>query len=227
MNNGQACIAQTRDPGAARPLRRGGRRRGRRAWPPWQVGDPMDPATEVGPVVAERQRSADRGVSRQRARGGRDGGPRRRPPGGARRQGLVRRADGVLRRRQQDEDRPGGDLRPGARRDPLRRRRPGRRDRQRLELRAVRLGVDGRQRPRARRGPPGAHRDLHAQRTGARSTSPRRSAASRSRASAASSAPRASRPSWRRSRSPCRPATPRGPEPDARQAARSRGGGTD
>src|SRR6202046_2955149 len=43
-------------------------------------------------------------------------------PGGQRlRQGLVRGAHGVLRRRQQNEDRPGGDLRSGARRHPLRR----------------------------------------------------------------------------------------------------------
>jgi betaine-aldehyde dehydrogenase len=56
MNNGQACIAQTR---ILAP-------RGRYAEvvdavvsgvAAMQVGDPMDPATEVGPVVAERQRA--------------------------------------------------------------------------------------------------------------------------------------------------------------------------
>jgi betaine-aldehyde dehydrogenase len=56
MNNGQACIAQTR---ILAP-------RGRydevvdavvAGVAAMQVGDPMDPATEVGPVVAERQRA--------------------------------------------------------------------------------------------------------------------------------------------------------------------------
>ena len=56
MNNGQACIAQTR---ILAPRSRYAEVvdavvSGVRAM---KVGDPMDPATEVGPVVAERQRS--------------------------------------------------------------------------------------------------------------------------------------------------------------------------
>jgi aldehyde dehydrogenase (NAD+) len=56
MNNGQACIAQTR---ILAPRSRYAEVvdavvSGVAAMP---VGDPMDPATEVGPVVAERQRS--------------------------------------------------------------------------------------------------------------------------------------------------------------------------
>ncbi len=56
MNNGQACIAQTRilAPRARYDEVVDALVAGVAAL---QVGDPMDPATEVGPVVAERQRS--------------------------------------------------------------------------------------------------------------------------------------------------------------------------
>ena len=56
MNNGQACIAQTRilAPRARYAEVVDAVVSGVSAM---QVGDPMDPATEVGPVVAERQRS--------------------------------------------------------------------------------------------------------------------------------------------------------------------------
>ncbi len=56
MNNGQACIAQTRilAPRARYAEVVDAVVSGVAAL---QVGDPMDPATEVGPVVAERQRS--------------------------------------------------------------------------------------------------------------------------------------------------------------------------
>jgi betaine-aldehyde dehydrogenase len=56
MNNGQACIAQTRilAPRARYTEVVDAVVSGVSAL---QVGDPMDPATEVGPVVAERQRS--------------------------------------------------------------------------------------------------------------------------------------------------------------------------
>ena len=143
MNNGQACIAQTRILAPRRALRRG-RRRGRLRRGRHEGGRPHGPGDRGRPGGGRAAAEPDRGVSRQRARGGRDGRARRRPPVGLRlRQGLVRRADGVLRRRQQDEDRPGGDLRPGPGRHPLRRRRQRGRDRQRLQLRAVRVGVDG------------------------------------------------------------------------------------
>ena len=63
---------------------------------------------------ARRRTPADpgRGLHRQGPGGGRQDRHRRRPPGRAR-QGLVRRADRVRRRRQQDDHRPGGDLRSG------------------------------------------------------------------------------------------------------------------
>ena len=54
-----------------------------------------------------------RGLHRQGRRRGRDARDRRRPPGGPRPR-LLRRADGVRQRRQPLDDRPRGDLRPGA-----------------------------------------------------------------------------------------------------------------
>ena len=121
MNNGQACIAQTRILAPRVALRRGGRRRrlGRRRH---EGGRPDGPGHRGRPGGGRAAAEPDRGVSRQRARGGRHGRARRRPPVRVRlRQGLVRGAHGVLRRRQQNEDRPGGDLRPGPRGHPLRR----------------------------------------------------------------------------------------------------------
>ncbi len=62
MNNGQACIAQTRilAPRARYAEVIDAVVSGVAAM---AVGDPMDPATEVGPVVAERQRAGSRGIS--------------------------------------------------------------------------------------------------------------------------------------------------------------------
>ena len=89
--------------------------------------------------------SADqREAARPRARLHREGRRRGRAPGarrwaaGASRQGLVRRADAVRRRREHDDDRAGGDLRPGARRDPVRGRRRRRPHRERQPVRPCR-----------------------------------------------------------------------------------------
>ena len=54
MNNGQACVAQTRILASREPLRRG-RRRGGRAGRGHAGRRPVRPATEIGPLVAERQ----------------------------------------------------------------------------------------------------------------------------------------------------------------------------
>ena len=124
-----------------------------------KVGDALDPATEVGPLVAERRRDrVENYIKIGQDEGAKValGGGRPRP-----RSRLVRGADGLRRRRQLDAHRPRGDLRTGAVGDPLRQRRRCRLHRQRLRLRPVRRRVHRRQRPRARRGPPGAHRYLH------------------------------------------------------------------
>ena len=135
-NNGQVCVNQTRI------LAPQGRydevveafTEGYRAL---AVGDPMDPGTDVGPLIHGASASASRATSRIGPRGGRAPDVRRRPPRRIRPR-LLRRADDLRRRRQRDEDRPGGDLRPRADDHPLRRRRRGRPDRQRL-----RLGLSG------------------------------------------------------------------------------------
>ena len=169
------------------------------------VGDPADPATEIGPMVAQRQQErVEKYIALGQEEGARAGGRRqrhaRRP-----RPRLVRAADGLRRRRQLDADRPGGDLRAGALGDPVRRRRRRRPDRQRLRLRPRRHRVDRRPGGRPRRRPPRPHRHLRREHLhdGLRGA---RSAATRPRASVASSGPRGwrSTPSSRRSTRPHR-----------------------
>ena len=197
MNNGQACIAQTR---ILAPRARYaevvdavvvGRRR-------HEGGRPHGPGHRGRPRGGRAAAQPDRGVSRQRARGGRDGRTGRWSalgPDFAKgwyvEPTVFSDVDNKMRIAQEEI------FGPVLRRDPLRRRRQRGRDRQRLQLRAVRLGVDGRQRPRARRGAAGAHRHLHAERVRCPSTSRRPSAATRSRASGVSSVPRAWRASSR------------------------------
>ena len=187
MNNGQACVAQTRILVSERrhdevvdalaDMMSG-----------LQVGDPADEATDIGPLVAQRQQRRVQDYIRSGAARRRPHRPRRRgQPGRAR---LVCAANAVRRRHQRHAHRPGGDLRSGLDRAALPRR--GRRDpdRQRERLRAGRFGVDRRHRTRPRdRG-----RVCAPARTASTctcSTSAPRSAASSSRASAASSARRA------------------------------------
>ncbi len=119
MNSGQACVAQTRvlvarsrydeviDALASMV-------------DDIPVGDPSDPATEVGPLVARRQQDRVRGyIDAGQGEGARlvVGGAEL--PAGVDR-GLVRAADPLRRGRQPHADRPGGDLRAGAVRHPLR-----------------------------------------------------------------------------------------------------------
>ena len=115
------------------------------------------------------------------------------------RQGLVRRADAVRRRRQLDDDRAAGDLRPGARRHPVRGRRRRGADRQRQPVRPVRHGHLRRRGACARRSP-GGSAPARWPSTAASGTAPtRRSAATRPVASAARTATRASSSTSRRS----------------------------
>ena len=100
--------------------------------------------------------AGERGAARPRGRlsqdrPGRGEGRRGRRHAQAVRQGVVRRADHLLRRGQLRQDRAGGDLRPGDERHPVQGR--GRRDpdRQRHAVRAGGRGVD----PRHLQGVPG------------------------------------------------------------------------
>ena len=173
------------------PLRRGGRPRRRRASTGVTYGDPTDPSNLQGPLVSAPPARAGARLHRAgKAEGARLVVRRRRPAHLP--TGLVRRADAVRRRRQLDDDRPGGDLRAGPRRDPLRGRRRRRAHRQRQPLRPVGHGHLRRPRPGQGRRPPHPHRDPRPS-TAASGTAPTpRSAATSSRASAGSAASRAS-----------------------------------
>ena len=144
MNNGQVCGAQSRILVSKSRYNEVVDALGA-AVGALQVGDPLDEATQIGPLVAERQRTRVEGyLEAGKSAGARvvTGGGR--PAGAAAR--LVRRAHGVRRRRQLDEDRAGRDLRPGALGDPVRQRGPSGEDRQRLGLRALRQRLDRRRR---------------------------------------------------------------------------------
>ena len=115
MNNGQACVAQTRILACRAATTRSSTRSPRRS-AAMPVGDPIDPATEIGPLVAERQQERVEKYIAARPGGGRPRRRRRqRPPDGLD-QGWYVQPDRLRRRRQRDAHRPGGDLRPGARR---------------------------------------------------------------------------------------------------------------
>ena len=123
----------------------------RRRWPRrYVLGDPLDPATTLGPMVRARRPPI-------RARPGRRGGRRtgaralvdraRFPADAAAR---LPRAAGAGRRRPPHAGHDRGDVRPGRRHHGGRRRRRGGRAHERQRLRADRVGLDGRRRRRRR-----------------------------------------------------------------------------
>ena len=125
-----------------------------------RIGDPADPATQLGPVISERARTRILGTwsrASPPAPALVTGGTRGRGPG---LEGGFFVEPTVLADVTNDmARRPGGDLRPRGRGHPVRRRGRGRRDRQRLAVRA-RLGdLDPRRRarPPRRRPPRGRH----------------------------------------------------------------------
>ena len=106
------------------------------------VGDPADPATEVGPVVNEKQlEEILAGIERGQGRG-RHGDRRRRAD---RRRGVPARADALRGRRRRRVPLVRGGVRAGQLALPLRRPRRGARPRERGRVRP--LGVDLHQRP--------------------------------------------------------------------------------
>ena len=113
-----------------------------------RVGDPLDEATQMGPLISAAQRETvgsyvadDAAVA---ARGSVPDGP-----------GLLVPADGPLPRRPGRPRGARGDLRPGRVRDPVPRRGRGGPAGQRHDLRALRLDLDARRRPRAAGRPGG------------------------------------------------------------------------
>ena len=141
MNNGQACVAQTRILASksrydevvdAVTAMVGG----------LAVGDPADATTEIGPLVAKRQQErVEKYIALGQEEGAKVDGRRQRPPDGHRPR-LVRAAHRVRQRHQRHAHRAGGDLRPGARGHPLRRREGRGAHRQRQRVRPRRIGVD-------------------------------------------------------------------------------------
>ena len=117
-------------------------------------GDPLDLATMIGAAGLDRAAREDRGLRRDRPRGGRGGPDRRpaqRPRGRARRRLLLRahRPEGP----QRHAGLPGGDLRARAGRDDVPRRGRGAGDRQRHDVRAGRRRVEPRRQPGVPDGP--------------------------------------------------------------------------
>ena len=129
-------------PRVARPLRRRRRRGGHRGRGD-EGGRPARPRDRGRPAGRVASPRPGRGLHRQGPRRRCPRRHRRRPPGRPR-QGLVRRADDLRRRRQHDDHRPGGDLRSRPVGHPLRRRRRRGPHRQRLRLRPLGFGVDRR-----------------------------------------------------------------------------------
>jgi hypothetical protein len=205
MNNGQACIAQTR---ILAPRSRYDEVvdavvAGVAAM---QVGDPMDPATEVGPVVAERQRARIEGYldsGREEgatvAIGG--GRPAAQTKGWYVEPTVFTGVDNKMRIAQEEIFGPGSWSSPTT-----------------VTTRRSRSPTTRTTGSAARSGPATTTaawawparcaRGPTCSMPRCRSTSAPPSAGTRSPAWAASSVPRASRASWRRSRSPCPPATP-------------------
>ena len=112
------------------------------------VGDPLDWETEIGPMVSARPGRPRQGAGRRRDRraapSGSTGGPQR----GQGYDGPLHRPDRPDRGHPRDADHARGDLRPGAADHRGRQRGRGDQARQRLQVRARRLGLD--QGPRAR-----------------------------------------------------------------------------
>ena len=121
------------------------------------VGDGLQAGTEMGPSNSEAQLETVMSYVKI----GRDEGATlatggHRLENGRVREGLLPRADRVRRRRSEDADRAGRDLRPGGVGDPVRVARRGDRDRQRRRLRAVGVDLHAGHQPRV-----SAMRDLY------------------------------------------------------------------
>ena len=79
-----------------------------------KVGDPLDKATRMGPVVSKAQMETVLSYIEDGKREGAQRGGGRPSRAGRQRQGLLRGAHDLRRGHERDEDRPRGDLRPGA-----------------------------------------------------------------------------------------------------------------
>ena len=126
-----------------------------------RIGDPMDPATQVGSLISEEHMQMVLGyIARGRAEGARVlvGGNRRTE--GATREGILRRADGIRRLPRRHEHRARGDLRAGHVGAGIHGRRRGRRAGKRDRVRAFRRRLHQRPEPGPSRHREAAGRDL-------------------------------------------------------------------
>ena len=143
----RGLAAADRSSRSPRNSSRGSSRRARRAY---RAGDPLDPATNLGPLVTASHRARvlelHRAAARARARRLEFGGNTPDLPGAYVNPTLF------TRREQPHDHRAGGDLRPGGLGDRGQRHRRGAQGRQRLDLRPRGLGVDAR--PERRRTRP-------------------------------------------------------------------------
>jgi hypothetical protein len=133
-----------------------------------KIGDPLDAATQVGPLVSARQRDrVESYIAKGRAEGARLTAGGGRPEGFS--TGWFVQPTVFADVDNNHTIGPGGDLRPGPVGDPLPRRGGGDCDSQRLGLRPGRQRLD--RRPGAGRGrrPPGEHRNDRRQRLRQRS----------------------------------------------------------
>ena len=96
-----------------------------------KVGDPFTEGIHLGPLASAAQRDRVQGYIQKGIDEGADGRRRRHRRAGRPRHRLLRPPDGVLQRHAGHDDRPGGDLRPGAVDPAVLVRGRGRRDRQR------------------------------------------------------------------------------------------------
>ena len=162
-------------------------------------GDPFDGGSRLGPLVSDAQRERVRGYIERGQCRGREARHRRRRAARGSRAGVLRAPDGLLRRHDRHDDRPGGDLRPGAGDHALRQRGRRGRDRQRHDVRARRRRLVGRRasvRAQSRAG----CAPVRSRSTAAPSTRWRRSGASSSPGTAARPVATASRSTSSRSR---------------------------
>ena len=122
-----------------------------------KIGNPLDPGTDIGPVMSAQQRDRILGyVERGKAEGAtlvHGGGV---PAGAGLREGLLGRTDRVHRCHQRHVHCPRGDLRAGAVGHPVRVGRRGDQDRERHRVRVVRRGVEPGYPACARGGEPAA-----------------------------------------------------------------------
>ena len=150
LNSGQTCSALTRMLVPREKLAEA-EELAAKAAEAFTPGDPFEESTRLGPLVSDDPARAGARLHPQGRGGGREAPHRRRRAARGAGARLLRPPHRLLRGDAGDDDRPGGDLRPGAGDPALRGHRRRGADRQRHRLRAGRGSLVGRPRARDRR----------------------------------------------------------------------------